>query len=151
MWCFAGRMPTYPTHRRSTVVINCLYRDAMSSEFETLFDKYGGIPTVTAIVATFYQRIMSRPNLARYFVHSKMDELKMHQVKFIAYVMGKPAEFYQGRDLLSAHAGFSITETSFEDVASILKWTLEDYEVEPEDIETIMEAVEKTRPLICNH
>jgi hemoglobin len=123
----------------------------MSNEFETLFDKYGGIPTVKAIVATFYQRIMSRPNLARYFVHSNMDELKMHQVKFIAYVMGKPAEFYEGRDLLSAHSGFGITEKSFEDVASILQWTLEDYDVETDDIETIMAAVEKTRPLIVNH
>lgn len=123
----------------------------MSEVFETLFDKYGGVPVVTEIVTTFYARIMSRPNLARYFRNTNLDALKMHQVKFIAFVMGKPAQYYQGRDLQKAHTGFSISEKSFNEVASILEWTLEDYKVEAEDIETIMEAVEKTRPLIVNH
>jgi Truncated hemoglobins len=123
----------------------------MSEVFETLFDKYGGVPVVTEIVATFYARIMSRPNLARYFRNTDMDALKMHQVKFIAYVMGKPAQYYQGRDLQIAHTGFSISEKSFNEVASILEWTLEDFQVEDADIQTIMEAVENTRPLIVNH
>ena len=123
----------------------------MSEVFETLFDKYGGVPVVTEIVTTFYARIMSRPNLARYFRNTNLDALKMHQVKFIAFVMGKPAQYYQGRDLQKAHTGFSISQKSFKEVASILKWTLEDYKVEAEDIETIIEALEKTRPLIVNH
>ena len=123
----------------------------MPETFETLFDKYGGVTAVQSIVATFYQRLLNRPNLRRYFRHTDMKRLQMHQVKFIAYVMGKPAEFYEGRTLQDAHAGFGISETSFDEVANILEWTLEDYDLERADIDSIMDAVAKTRPLIVNH
>ena len=65
--------------------------------------------------------------------------------------MGKPAEFHEGRKLQDAHAGFEISKTSFDEVANILEWTLEDHDLERADIDSIMKAVAKTRPLIVNH
>ena len=45
---------------------------------QTLFDKYGGVPAVTAIVRDFYKRVMKRPNLRRYFIDVKMEDLILH-------------------------------------------------------------------------
>ena len=63
---------------------------------ETLFDKYGGVKTLKPLVREFYERIMTTPNLARYFINTDMEVLIRHQVQFIAVVMGKPAAFYEG-------------------------------------------------------
>ena len=66
---------------------------------ESLFDKYGGVETLTPLVREFYKRIMATPNLARYFINTDMEVLIRHQVQFIAVVMGKPAAFYEGMDM----------------------------------------------------
>ena len=37
---------------------------------ESLFDKYGGVETLTPLVREFYKRIMANPNLAGYFINT---------------------------------------------------------------------------------
>ncbi|NBT34472.1 MAG: group 1 truncated hemoglobin [Betaproteobacteria bacterium] len=108
---------------------------------QTLFDKYGGVPTITGVVRSFYRRVLEQPNLARYFIHTDMEALIDHQIKFFAYVMGKPAEIYTGRDMKTAHESAGITQQSFDQVAELLRETLEDAGVEPADVQAAMERV----------
>ena len=111
---------------------------------ESLFDKYGGVETLTSLVREFYKRIMATPNLARYFINTDMEVLIRDQVQFIAVVMGKPAAFYEGMDMKAAHQNFNISDRSFEDVIDVLEETLRDFEVEELDI---IEIIDKAKSL----
>ena len=59
---------------------------------KTLYEKYGGTPTVTKIVKAFYQIVFDRPNLARYFININIDRLIRHQIDFVYYLLGKPSK-----------------------------------------------------------
>ena len=112
---------------------------------QTLFDKYGGVPAVTAIVRDFYKRVMKRPNLRRYFIDVKMEDLILHQIAFVSMAMGKTPAHYAGRSMSDAHAGLRITAASFDLTVDLLKDTLVAAEVEPEDVDTIVQTVNKLK------
>jgi hemoglobin len=117
-------------------------------EFETLFDKYGGIPTIAKVVKAFHQEIMARHHLAGYFEGIDMEHLAQHTVKYVAFVMGKPAEFYTGRDMYTAHAKFHISGMHFDEVADVLKDVLTAAGMSKPDIALVMLRVESLREMI---
>ncbi|MFM7802263.1 MAG: group I truncated hemoglobin [Limnohabitans sp.] len=114
----------------------------------TLFDKYGGVPNISKIVRSFHKEIMLRPHLAAYFDGIDMVLLAEHTVKYIAFVMGKPAEIYTGRDMYTAHAKYHIHGIHFDEVADVLKYILMQAGVENPDIEIIMRRIESLREMI---
>jgi hemoglobin len=114
----------------------------------TLFDKYGGVPTIAKLVRAFHKEIMLRPHLAAYFEGIDLEHLAEHTVKYIAYVMGKPAEIYTGRDMYTAHAKYHIHGMHFDEVADVLKDTLTLAGVSKPDIQTVMKRVEGLREMI---
>lgn len=114
----------------------------------TLFDKYGGVPTIAKLVRAFHKEIMLRPHLAAYFLGIDLEHLAEHTVKYIAYVMGKPAEIYTGRDMYTAHAKHHIQGMHFDEVADVLKDTLTMAGVSKPDIQTVMKRVEGLREMI---
>lgn len=114
----------------------------------TLFDKYGGVPTIAKLVRAFHKEIMQRHHLAAYFDGIDMAHLAEHTVKYIAYVMGKPAEVYTGRDMYTAHAKFHIHGIHFDEVADVLKDILTNAGVSKPDIAQIMHRIEGVREMI---
>jgi hemoglobin len=108
---------------------------------DTLFDKYGGVPTVTLIVRDFYKRVMKRPNLRRYFDGITMEHLVMHQVAFVSMAMGKTPADYAGRSMGQAHAGMGITAASFDLTAELFRDSLLTANVDPADIDIILAKV----------
>lgn len=116
----------------------------------TLFDKYGGVPTVTLIVRDFYKRVMKRPNLRRYFDGITMEHLVMHQIAFVSMAMGKTPADYVGRSMGQAHAGMGITSASFDLTAELFRDSLIMANVEPEDIETIIATVNSLKEEIVS-
>ena len=119
-------------------------------ETVTLFDKYGGVPTIAKLVRAFHQEIMRRQHLAAYFDGIDMAHLAEHTVKYIAYVMGKPAEIYTGRDMYTAHAKFHIHGMHFDEVADVLKDILLSAGVTKPDVAVIMQRVEGVRDMIID-
>lgn len=114
----------------------------------TLFDKYGGVPTISKIVRAFHKEIMLRSHLAAYFEGIDLAQLAEHTVKYIAFVMGKPAEIYTGRDMYTAHAKYHIHGMHFDEVADVLKDILLHANVEKADIDVIMKRIESLREMI---
>lgn len=114
----------------------------------TLFEKYGGVATVSRIVSRFYKEVLSRPTLQPYFEGVDMSRLINHQVKFISHVLGQPASVYDGRTLGAAHGGLRITGEAFGEVAEILQQTLSEAGMEPTDIDSVMVAVAGARGAI---
>lgn len=107
---------------------------------DTLYDKYGGFPTVSALVVRFYDRVVASPSLAPYFAQADMPQLIDHQTQFLCMVLGGPNN-YQGRGLRTAHARMNITEGAFAEVAGHLKDTLEEGGVAAEDVAAILGVV----------
>ena len=116
---------------------------------ESLFEKYGGIETVAAVVHDFYEDVLADDTLSPFFEGVDMDSLIEHQVMLFSQYMGGPAN-YSGRELRDAHTHIRITTAHFDKVAEILQAVLGDYNVAPDDIMTIMAVVETTRSAIVN-
>ncbi len=114
----------------------------------TLFDKYGGVPTIAKLVRAFHKEVMSRSHLAAYFNGVDLEHLAEHTVKYMAYVMGKPAEIYTGRDMYNAHAKYHIHGIHFDEVTDVLKDTLIHAGVAKSDIDIVMRRVESLREMI---
>jgi len=111
---------------------------------QSLFDKYGGFATVSKIVREFYREVLQSDSLKPYFEGAHMERIIDHQTKFIAHVLGGPAE-YSGRELDVAHAHLAITPEAFQEVAVILRETLEDAGMTREDVDTVMGIVAGAR------
>ena len=105
-----------------------------------LYDKYGGFATVSKLVQAFYGKVAESEELAPYFEGVDVQKLMDHQTKFFSSILGGPVE-YTGGELKSVHAAMAITEEAFSEVADLLEETLEDMDVEEDDIETIMEII----------
>ncbi|MFD0668204.1 group I truncated hemoglobin [Ramlibacter sp. MAHUQ-53] len=115
---------------------------------ETLFDKYGGAPTVGALTRDFYRRIMSNPMLKGYFAGVDTERMIRHQIVFIAWVMGKPDKPYSHDQLRNAHITRKITSAAYEEVIRILQQALVAANVELDDQREIIERIDGHRHLI---
>lgn len=111
----------------------------------TLYDKYGGFTTVSKLVQTFYGKVSESEDLAPYFEGINVQKLMDHQTKFFSDILGGPVK-YTGRELKSVHEKMGITQEAFSEVADLLEETLEDFDVEAEDIEIIMKIVGGVKP-----
>jgi hemoglobin len=107
---------------------------------QSLYDKYGGLPTVQAVVHKFYERINDERSLDRFFANIEMEKLMAHQVKFFSKILGGP-DTYEGRSLKPAHLHLDIDAGSFATVGRLLQETLEDCGVAASDVDAIMKIV----------
>jgi hemoglobin len=115
--------------------------DGVDGEKPTLFDKYGGLTTVSNVVRMFYKEVLERPHLAYYFRGVPLERLIRHQIHLVAVVLGRPPEFYKGRNIVAAHAGRSIEGVHFDEVADLLNASLIRAGITAEDRVVIMEQV----------
>jgi hemoglobin len=107
----------------------------------TLFQKYGGTPTVSRLVANFYQEVLARPHLKRHFDGVPLPKLIQHQVRFISGVLGQSPSPYNGRTMAEAHDRLKISAEDFAEVAQIFSDTLSKAGVEPADLQKVMADV----------
>jgi len=122
---------------------------ATIEEEETLYAAIGGGAAVKAAVQEFYQRVLADEELKPFFEGVEMSRLMRHQVAFITQALGGPAK-YGGRDMKAAHAHLPIEARHFERVAMHLEATLEQLDVAPEHIKTILDTVASLAPEIVN-
>lgn len=110
-----------------------------------LFDKYGGVTTVRRIVKDFYERVVAKPTLRRYFDSFDATRLVQHQAELVAYAMGKPAPDFSPQRLKDTHHGHGITLSAYEEVINILRQVLLDANVEGRDIAAIIHRMDLQR------
>ena len=116
---------------------------------QSLYERYGGFATISRLVMSFYDNILESDKLADYFEDVDMRRLIDHQTKFVASLMGGPASF--SNDILkTVHAPLNIDNSSFDEMARILRQTMVDFNVESEDIDFVIQAIEDRRHVIVN-
>ena len=90
---------------------------------ESIYERIGGAPAVSATVDELYGRVMADPDLAGYFAKTDMRRQKAHLRAFVTEALGGPKR-YRGRDMHAAHAGLGITPAAFDRVVAHLVGTL---------------------------
>ncbi len=113
----------------------------------SIYDKYGGFETVSKIVHGLYEKISTSEILQPYFEGVDMQRLMNHQTQFFSSIMGGPVS-YDGSQLEKIHKRLNITEEAFAEVAELLEEVFEDFEMEADDIETLMKIVAGAKPQI---
>lgn len=113
----------------------------------TMFERYGGFGVVHKVVLAFYDRLLDSDIAGPYFDDVDMPALVDHQTKFISQVMGGPAS-YTNEVLEQVHRHLDISQEAFTEMISILEQTLQEHEIEPTDIKTIVSEVKARQPYI---
>jgi hemoglobin len=106
----------------------------------SLYEILGGKPALSAVVDTFYQRILADPLTARFFAETDMDQQRKHFKAFLMLALGGP-NTYSGRSMEKAHAGLGITKADFAVVAGHLLQTLVAFGVPQTHINSVVERV----------
>ena len=102
----------------------------------TIIERYGGFASVSRVVMSFYEKLLSSPLTSPYFANTNMKRLIDHQTKFMSSVMGGPAS-YTNEHLERIHAHLGITEPAFKESVELLMETLEDHDFEDEDVQHV--------------
>ena len=113
----------------------------------SLFEKYGGFAAVSKIVSAFYDKVIDSDTIGPYFDDVDMRVQIDHQTKFIASVMGGPAS-YSDDALRKVHAGHNIDQAAFDEMARLLRETLEEFELQEDDVQHVMHEISSRANLI---
>lgn len=105
----------------------------------SMFQRLGGFAKVRKIVSELYDRLLDS-ELERYFHGVDVRRLIDHQTKFIASIMGGPASF-SDEHLQRAHKHLGITPVDFQLMSELLVETLEDFALDPAEIQFVMREV----------
>ncbi len=103
----------------------------------SLFDKYGGFAKISKVVSAFYEKAIDSDVIGPYFDNIDLRRLIDHQTKFVASVMGGPAS-YSDEALRRVHAPLGIDRESFEEMARLLRQTLEEFDLQAADVDSVM-------------
>ena len=115
----------------------------------SLFERSGGFAAVSKVVMAFYDKVLDSDIAGPYFENVDMKALIDHQTKFVAQVMGGPAE-YNNEVLKAVHAKHKIDQEAFDEVALLMKETLEDFEFDSSDIAAIMHEIKSRSSFIIS-
>jgi hemoglobin len=127
-----------------------------STPSKSLYERLGGEPAVTAVVADFVSRAAGDPavNFTRsgkwQATPENVEHLKKMLVQFLGEATGGPQK-YTGRKMEVAHAGMKITEVEFGAIAADLKATLAKFKVPEKEQSELMEIVGGTHDSIVQH
>jgi hemoglobin len=113
----------------------------------TMFERYGGLPQIRLIVASFYDKVRKSDVLSPYFANADMPRLIEHQSQFIAQAMGGPTR-YTDEALVRVHARLGIDEHAIDVMSVLLADALRDHGVSAEDVGTINGEVGRLARLI---
>ncbi len=115
----------------------------------TMFERYGGFASVSKLVMAFYDKVLDSDILEPYFASVEMRRLVDHQTKFISSLMGGPAS-YSDQKLKEVHAHLRIDTRAFEEMAYLLRETLEDAGMDDDDVDSIISEITKRKSLIVS-
>jgi hemoglobin len=106
----------------------------------SIFERCGGFGSVSKIVMAFYNKALDSDVIGDFFEDIDMRTLIDHQTKFISSAMGGPAS-YSNDMLRQVHGGLKIDVAAFNEAISLLRETFEEFELDPEDIVTVIEDI----------
>ncbi len=114
---------------------------------KTPYEKYGGFSTVSRLVMRLYDKLLEDDDVGPFFDDVDMPKLIDHQTKFVSSLMGGPASF-SDTHIANAHHALTIHDTHFDKLKDLIRETLDEFSVDPEDAEEVLAAFEARRELL---
>ncbi len=114
---------------------------------DTLYARLGGYDAIAAVTDDLLPRLMSDPQLARFWKHRGADGLRREKqllVDFLCASAGGPL-YYVGRDMKTSHKGMAITESDWHVFTAHLKATLDAFKVPATERAEVLAFVESTK------
>ena len=113
---------------------------------EYMLARYGRV-RLTQIVSSFYSNVLKSPTLSRYFDQVSIAGLIEHQTRFLGMVLGGPPA-YTAQELEVAHKRFDITDKDFDEMLRLLEESLNNYEIDPEDVTKVILRYRAMQPAV---
>lgn len=107
---------------------------------QTLYDRLGGKPAITAVVDRMVANIAANPKINGRFANADIPGLKGKLVDQICEATGGPCR-YTGLDMKSAHAGMMISDAEFDALAGDLVEALDFYKVPEKEKTELLGAI----------
>jgi hemoglobin len=110
---------------------------------DSLYKRLGGYDAVAAVTDDFIGRLVTDPQLKRFFAGHSTDSLKRIRqliVDQLCAATGGPC-VYVGRDMKTAHAGLNITDADWELAVKHLVATLDKFKVPQKEKDEVLGAI----------
>ncbi|MEP3279466.1 MAG: group 1 truncated hemoglobin [Stappiaceae bacterium] len=116
---------------------------------QSIFERSGGFAAISKVVINFYNRVLDSDTVGPYFENINLATLIDHQTKFIAQVMGGPVA-YSDEQLKRIHEKHAINQNAFEEVAELMKQSLQEFNFPQDDINHVLGELGRRAPSIVN-
>jgi methyl-accepting chemotaxis protein len=129
-------------NKNSTRASNPVSRAGSSSAavLDSIYDRIGGAPAISAAVDKLYERILADPDLNPFFDLVNIDHVKRQQRLFFGQALGGP-EVYRGPSMRAAHEHLPIEQRHFDRVAEHLAAVLNELGADQATVQEILAAV----------
>ena len=116
----------------------------------TLYARLGGYDAIAAVADDLLPRLMSDPQLGRFWAHRAADSIRREKqllIDFLCASAGGPL-YYTGRDMVTSHNGMGISARDWEIFVGHLNATLDRFQVPEQERREVLGFVESTRAVI---
>lgn len=117
------------------------------SEAKTLYTRLGGYDSIAAVADNLLPRLMSDPQLRRFWDHRGEDGLQREKqllVDFLSSSAGGPL-LYTGRDMKTSHKGMRISESDWSIFLGHLNATLDHFQVPQTERGEVLAFIDSTK------
>jgi hemoglobin len=113
----------------------------------TLYARLGGYDAIAAVADNLLPRLMTDPQLRRFWDHRGEDGLRREKqllIDFLCNVAGGPL-YYTGRNMHTTHRGMRIGETDWQAFLGHLQSTLTHFNVPQRERSEVVAFIESTK------
>jgi len=114
---------------------------------KTLFERLGGKPAITAVVAEFVARTTTDDKIKDRFFNVDADKLKELLVEFVCMATGGGCQ-YTGRDMATTHGGMDLSDDEFNALAGDLVGALDKFKVPEKEKGELLAPIAALQPQI---
>ena len=113
----------------------------------TLYERLGGYDGIAAVADDVMPRVMSDPQIGRYYKHRGEDGLRREKqllIDFLCSVTGGPM-VYTGRDMKTTHVGMRISGSDWTAFMVHLHATLDEFKVPDRERNEVISFMDSTK------
>jgi len=113
----------------------------------SLYARLGGYDAIAAVADDLLPRLVSDPQLGRFWAHRAADSIRREKqllINFLCANAGGPL-YYTGRDMAASHKGMGISAKDWEIFLGHLRATLDKYQVPEKERREVLAFVDSTR------
>ena len=112
---------------------------------KSLYDRLGGQPAITAVVADFVGNTTTDPRIMDRFFNVDAENLKAKLVEFVCVAAGGPCK-YTGKSMEDVHAGMDLVDDDFNALVEDLVKSLDKFKVPEKEKGEVLGALGPLKP-----